>query len=372
VTMAPVGERRGAVGEEISATRRLPADAIRTGEAIELLAGKKLRQGTTAYIRHQARLARSVKRGRLTEYRRLGPGGVPHRHPRYYSRAEVLALRVSLERDGFTAASPSAYQRRTVQAITRRAEDEGLIRLDAAAELAGVTIAAARRWTQRGRFSARKIDGLWFFERAEVAAYRRPAAPQPSETIPCAFCGGPVTRQASKVRQAREVATKAGHEEPLVFCPECWANEPEARSLAHSRCKWRRGYRSPGRSRGMKAQWANGQRDLVAHRERNRQAWRSPKTAVDRADKSARERHGRGLSPERQDQVARKAMSRATKASQRSAKARELEANVARLWPTGMSGMAIANELYVTPQRVGQVARDLGLPRRPRGRPARM
>src|SRR5205085_11293426 len=118
-----------------------PADAIRSGEAIALLAGKALKVNSTAYIRHQGRLMRGAKHDRLTEYRLLGPDGAL-RHSRWYSRAEVLALRDSLAADGFTDKPPSAYHRRTVQAIIRRAEGEGLVSLADAAELAGVTIAA--------------------------------------------------------------------------------------------------------------------------------------------------------------------------------------------------------------------------------------
>lgn len=351
----------------ISTPAPLPADAITSGEAIALLAGKTLTVNTTAYIRHQARLARSATHGRLTEYRLLGPGGVL-RHSRYYSRAEVLALRDSLAEVGLTTAATS--QRRAVQAVVKRAERGGLIGLAAAAELAGVGIAAARKWTPRGRFGARKIDGLWFFDREQVAAYQRPAPRQPSETVPCAMgCGRSVTLQASRVRKARAVAGAGGHEGLLVFCHECWGTR-EARSLAHSRCVWRSGYSSPGRSRGLKDQWADGKRDMKAHRERTSQAWRSPKQAVERVDKSTRARHGHPLSEERGTEVARAARQRGQASSARSQQTRQLAAKVAELWPTGKTQMAIADELHVTQGRVAQIARELGLPPRSRrGRP---
>ena len=144
-----------------------------------------------------------------------------------------------------------------------------------------MTDAAARRWTEKGRFGARKIDGLWFFDKAQVAAYRRPAAPQPPETVRCALCGESFTMRASRVRKAREAAEATESDELLVFCSECWAT-PEARSLAHSRRVWQRGYSSPGRSRGLEAQWADGKRDMEAHIERTNQCWRSP-TASGRA-----------------------------------------------------------------------------------------
>jgi hypothetical protein len=348
----------------------LPADAITTGEAIAILAGKPLLQNSRAYIRHQGRLVRGAKQGRLTEHK-LGPG-----RPRYWSHAEVLALRDSLAADGFTAKPPSGYHARTVKATTRRAEQDGLVSLADAAELAGVTIAAARRWTEqpRGgpRFGARKIGGLWFFERAQVEAYRRPAAREPPETIPCVMhCGRSVTMTAAKARRAREAANVAGEDELLVFCPECWAT-PEARSLAHSRRVWQRGYSSPGRSRGLTAQWADGKRDMEAHIERTNQGWRSPTGAVGRVDKMTQTRYGHPLPEEGKAEVASNAMSRATRSSDRSRSARKVAAKVVELWPMEMSQMAIANELHVTPQRVGQIAREEGLPPRPRGRPARM
>jgi hypothetical protein len=353
--------------EPISAPAPLPADAVRTGEAIAILAGKKLRTNSTAYIRHQARLVRSAERGWLTKL--ISPAGTPGR-VRYYSRAEVLALRDRLANDGFTAAAPSAYQRRTVQAIIKRGEREGLVPLATAAKLAGVTEAAARRWAERGRFGARKIDGLVFFEKAKVIAYRRPAARQPSETIPCALCGDLVTMAASRARHARDVAAVAEHEDPLIFCSECWATT-EARCLAHSRRKWRHGYKSPGRSRGLEGQWADGKRDRTAHSERTSLAWRSATKAVERADKSTRARYGHPLSPESETKVARDARRRAQASSDRSAETRKLEAKVAELWPTEMSQMAIANELHVTPGRVAQIAQALDLPPRRRGRPRR-
>ncbi len=350
----------------ISTPAPLPADAIKASEAIALLAGKTLKTNTTAYIRHQARLARAAMHGRLTEYRLLGPGGAS-RHPRFYSRVEVLALRDSLKRDGFTTAAAS--QRRAVTVIVKRGEREGLISLETAAELAGVTPAAARKWTQRGRFGARKIDGLWFFDRAQVAAYQRRAPRQHPETIPCVMgCGRSVAMTASKARKARELAATAGHEDLLVFCPDCWAT-PEGRSLAHSRCVWRRGYSSPGRSRGLAAQWADGKRDKEQFAERTRQDWRSPKKAVERARKSTEARYDHDLSPDAVTEVARNARRRGQASTTRSASARALAAKVAKLWTTGKTQMAIADELHITQGRVAQIVRELDLPPRRRGRP---
>lgn len=346
-----------------SAPAALPADAIRTGDAIALLAGKALKVNSTAYIRHQARLARGGNRGRLTEYRLLRPDGTP-RHPRYYSRAEVLALRDSLEHDGFTRAA--APQRRAVQAILKRAEREGLVGVEAAAELAGVTVAAVRKWIVRGRFGARKIDGLWFFEHAQVAAYRRPAARQSTETVPCAMgCGRGVSLQASRARKARAIAAAAASDELLVFCSECWA-KPEARSLAHSRQSWPSGYSSPGRSRGLKTQWEEGKRDREAQRERNQEAWRSPKTAIERAEKSTQARYGHPLSDPRK--VGGRALSRAQRRSPRSHATRQQEERLKELWPTGKTVRQIADELRMTTDNVKKMRQRLGLPPRPRGR----
>jgi hypothetical protein len=354
------------LAEVSSGLAALPADAIRSRDAIALLAGKSLKANSTPYIRHQARLMRAARRGQLTEYRLAGPSGKA-RHLRYYSRVEVLALRARLDRDGFTTAAASAT--RTVRAIVKRAELEGLIPLAAAAELAGVGKAAARKWAAGGRFGACKIDGLWFFERAQVAAYRRPAPRQPRETVRCALCGEPFLMKAAAARKARTAAAAAESDELLVFCSDCWVTS-EARSLAHSRRVWRRGYSSPGRSRGIRAQWAEGQRDVEAHRERTTARWRSPKKAVEQAERSTQARYGHPLSDPRK--VARDARRRGQASTDRSQQARTLELQVRELWPTGATQMAIANEVHVTPQRLGQIVRDLGLPPRPRGRPRGM
>ncbi len=238
----------------------LPADAISTGEAIAVLADRTLKPpsrahpAATAYVRHQQRLVRGAEQGSLTEYK-LGP-----RRPRYWSRAEVLALRDRLAAEGFTDKPPVNYHRRTVEAIVKRAERDGLVSVEASAKLAGVTIGAVRKWIQRGRFGARKIGGLWFFDKAQVTAHKRPTPRQPPETVRCSLCGQPFTMQASKAQRAREVAAAAESDELLVFCSDCWA-KPEARSLAHSRQKWPSRYNAPERSRAITAQWAEGKRD---------------------------------------------------------------------------------------------------------------
>jgi hypothetical protein len=349
--------------EQSSAPAPLPADAIRTGEAIALLAGKTLKQNSTAYIRHQGRLVRGAEQGRLTEYK-LGP-----RRPRYWSRAEVLALRDSLGLDGFTDKPPSNYHRRTVQASVKRAERKGLIYIAEAAELRGVTIGGARKWFRQGRFGACKLGGLAFFNKAAVEAYRRRTPRQPPEMVPCFCCGERFPMKASKARKARAAAKKAESDKLLVFCPECYWTKPEARKLAHSRCVWRCGYPSPRRAAGIKRQWAEGKRDREAYAESNRQTWRSPKEAVKRADASTRKRYGHPLSDPRK--VERNARRRAQAASDRSQQTRTLELKVTELWATGATQMAIANEVHVTPQRLGQIVRDLGLQPRPRGRPPR-
>ena len=342
-------------------TEEMPLDAIRTGEAIALLAGKPIQQNSTAYIRHQGRLVRAAKQGRLTEYK-LGPG-----RPRCWSQAEVVALRDSLAGDGFTAKAPANYHRRTVQATVKRAEQDGLVSIAEAAELAGVTVAAVRKWIERGRFDARKIDGLMFLDRAQVAAYRRRTPRQPPETVPCALCGEPFAMKASSVRRARDEAAATGHDELLVFCSECWA-KPEARSLAHSRRVWTSGYESPGRAAGLERQWAEGKRDKEAHIERTKAAWRSPTAAVIRVDKSTQARHGHGLSPEDKAGVKGHALSRAQRNSDRSRATREQEQRMRELWAAGETVARIASLIGMTDSGVKTLRRRLGLPQRQAGR----
>jgi hypothetical protein len=344
-----------------SAVAPLPSDAIRTGEAIALLAGKTLTQNSTAYIRHQGRLVRSAKHGRLTEYK-LGPG-----RPRYWSRTEVLALRDSLASDGFTDKPPSNYHRRTVEAIVKRAERDGLITIKVSAELAGVTIGAVRKWIERGRFGARKIGGLWFLETAQVAAYQRPAPRQPPETVACALCGESLMLRASHVRRARAAAEAAGGDELLVFCSECWPT-PEARSLAHRRRVWRRGYSSPGRAAGLERQWAEGKRDVEAHTERTKQSWRSPTATVMRVEKSVQARHGHPLSPESAAVIRGRALSRAQRNSDRSRIRRGQEQRMAEMWTAGYTAKEIAEELNTTVSNVKEMRRRQGSPQRQPGR----
>ena len=354
---------RGIIGRVMSAEVQapLPADAIRTGEAIALLAGKPLTQNSRAYVRHQARLVRGAKQGRLTAY------GAP-RSPRYWSGAEVLALRDSLERDGFTAKPPSGHHARTVRATTSRAELDGLVGLVDAAKLAGVTPAAARKWFERGRFGARKIGGLCFFDQAQVAAHERRAVRQPPETVTCALCGEPFTMKASNVRKARAAAEEAGSDELLVFCSDCWATRKPARSLAHSRRVWRSGYSSPGRAAGLERQWAEGKRDVEAHIERTNKAWRSPTAAVMRVEASTQKRWGHDLSPESKTKLQSKAMSRATLNSDRSRSRREQERRMTEMWTAGETVAQIAARLNMTESNVKVMRNRLGLPPRQAGR----
>src|SRR5919204_1144253 len=56
--------------QDLAARLSLPTlgELIRPGDAIEIIAGRRLRPGTTAYIRHFQRLESAVLAGHISEY----------------------------------------------------------------------------------------------------------------------------------------------------------------------------------------------------------------------------------------------------------------------------------------------------------------
>jgi hypothetical protein len=116
----------------------------------------------------------------------------------------------------------------------------------------------------------------------------------------------------------------------------------------------------------------NGARDpehIRALQEGAAEMRRSPKRSVARLEAQMCS-YGSKPTEEQRAKVEGAAISRATRASDRSLSTRALEAKVAEAWPTGATQMEIANDLHVTQGRVAQIARELGLPSRRRaGRP---
>jgi hypothetical protein len=79
--------------------------------------------------------------------------------------------------------------------------------------------------------------------------------------------------------------------------------------------------------------------------------------------------HPAEYTSELQEAVRRRAHGRASTNSARSQATREVEQQVTALWSTEMTQMEIAHECHVTSARIGQIAKRLALPLRPRGRP---
>jgi transcriptional regulator with XRE-family HTH domain len=355
------------LAERIS-TPPLPPDPIWPRDAVVILASKPLRQGP-AYTRLWKRLAGEVERGRLTEY--VLVDGARGAGQRRYSRKEVRALARRLKAEGITSAPSSRH--RVVAAAAKRHENEGLMDTAAAAKLAGVQRTVPARWGREGRYGARKIDGEWFFVAAQVEKYRRRAEPQPSVPVVCAVCGEQHAVSAAEYRKAQARAkarTKArtdagGRAAPRFFHPEC-LKQPGAYVLRIADRK----PKGEHTSRATQAQWDAGVRDRAKAGERFRDAMQKLHKSLVRhpalIDKMTQTRYGHPLSGERKAIRETAARSRA----RRSPATRELEEKVRQLLAdTAMTQEEIAAEVHLTPQRVGQIISDLGLPPRPHGGP---
>jgi hypothetical protein len=344
-------------------TPPLPADAIWPGEAVEILAGRVLRFGT-AYTRQWKRLQGEVNRGRLTEY--VLVDGAPAAGQRRYSRKEVRALARRLSKEGITSAPSS--RRRVVEAAAKRVEGEGLIDTAAAAKLGNVERTVPARWGHEGRYGARKIDGEWFFEKAQVETYRRRAAPERPVNVVCAVCRKPHSVSAPASRRAWARAREAGRAAPQFFHPECLVEQPGAYVLRIAERKPKGEYRSCA----TQAQWDAGVRDRVKTGERlsheMTELHKNPARHTALIDKTTQTRYGHPLSEERRAELETAARGRALTDSDRSRATRELEADVRELMETtDMAQMEIAGELRITPGRVSQIAKTQRLTPRPHG-----
>ncbi len=269
-------------------------------------------------------------------------------------------------RDGLFAAGVNGRPAGRRKLLIAQAGRLGLIHSSTAVERAGVTRQAVSRWGRLKLYGARQIDGEWFFDPDLVPSEPSRARAEPHVTVVCARCQQPAEKKASDVRDA----IRRGHR---MYHADCWEQVRNER-LAVGRKKKRSPEACKRISEARKRTWAaDGKRD------RDQQAdvmanisdalRKSAKRHVDQVKAAIATRGYTPLTPERERDLARRARRRAQTPTARSMRTRELEEAVRELWATDKTQMAIANELHVTPQRVGQIVRGLELRPRPRGRP---
>jgi hypothetical protein len=341
-----------------------PQDLIGRGEAIAMLAGEELHpqgKGRGGYWRWYQRLERERKSGRLKSHSQAG------RREVYFARGDIDRLATELRG---TALTTRASRRRAKHALRERMEQQGLVSLPAAATQLGLKPASLRSRLQRGTIEGERIDGQWFLRPEAIAAARKRRAPRGSRlTVRCELCGAEREKTASQARGSER-----------HFCSDAhrleWLREETTakRITRRGRPDGPEGRRR--KSEATKRRWENGELDPEQIRQlgdatTNRQHWtRSKKKFPEGVDKMARNRYGHGLSEERKGELARRAHSKASLGSDRSRETRALEARVAELWRAPLTQMEIANMCHVSPGRVSQVAKELGLPPRRRGRPS--
>jgi DNA-binding CsgD family transcriptional regulator len=343
-----------------------PGDLITPKDAVEILAGRRLRTRTAGYSRQYQWLGAAAEAGCLTAHRLPG-----QQHVRY-SRREVQALAAALDAKGISYRSRS--RARVVAAIVEHTRPA----LVGIAELAeqGINEHAARGWAQRGLYGATKLGGCWFFDRALVAA--RPQRPprQPRVEVPCAGCEGTTRRGASEVQRAREHATARGRE-PQFFCKDCCAGGAHVRLRTKPGGGWKWTSRSRGRARAaLRASWSSGNRDrtkaAAVMKRTTDEVLSSEDRRVRREDARLRKLHRRGLRENEQAEQRKRARSYRQRKSGRSLSARQVEDDVARLWNLNLTHDEIGEQLGISPRHVRRIAKKRGLPaRRPGPRPAR-
>jgi hypothetical protein len=350
---------------------RLPADPIRQGEAIMILAGRCVSSASTAYNRQQMRLLAAVSRGTITRY------VIADRpHAARYSRTEVESLRAQWCEQGDSSRTTPKQRRADRLAALER---QGLVSARRAREVVAANTgwmpsrSMPDHWGRQAMYGARRIDSEWFFP-VDALPSKAPTRRQRSIALKCANCGALLERRASRIR---EMLARGG----TPRCDRCWRRVRSQVLLDARRERIASGavalVADETRSRMSQAQreaWRDGRRD------RDRQAEvmrgiasslrRSPKRHVEQIEKMMSTR-GVILTPERRRQLEGNALSRAQRGSGRSQTARRQELLLSELWTAGKTVAQIADELSTTIGNVKRVRRRLGLPQRAPGRPAR-
>jgi hypothetical protein len=345
-----------------------PDDLIRVGDAIEILAGKRLTSGTTAYHRHRQRLVAAA-----TAYT------LPRQRQRRYSRAEVLALREAFELDGVNGRPRS--RRRVLEALAARVKREtGRVSSAEAATIAGVSLTTAHSWGPR--YGGVQIGGCWFYDPAVIGQLKRRERNGGLIEVPCSGpCGGTIMRRASQVQRNRERAAARGVE-PVFICSDCWQATDVATRRAlirqRGRGKSSRGH-EPNVSTALRKQWAEDKRSRTAAAARIKSTVarlsRSPTRFLAWQEARLRRRWGRRLTEDERRRYAARALSLAQrtvgKGRDRSRAKAITEDTVTGLWEREeMTVDQIAEAAHVSRQQVWRIVKARKLPpRRPGRRP---
>jgi len=340
----------------------LPGDPIREREALEILAGRRLSGGARPYGRYRHRLLAAVRDDLVKRYVAFG-------QPRY-SRNEVETL-ARVDKESGVSARGMSHKTRSAR-LHARARRDGLIDLAETALITGLTEGAIRQGDKE-RFGGRKIAGQWFFERTLVEHYKRRARPQPAVERPCAGagCRRTVTRSAAKVAAAEARAVTRGRRTPLFFCSECRDRNRKLVKKKGGPVRQRPRSETHRRKIGEHTAARHEAGDFGTRAEQSarfsqvrKTVSRSPKLRVKRANNWIVSRYGRPLTDEERVRIETAARSERARLNS----TRILETKLRELWETEKTQMEIANELYVTPGRISQLATALGLPARRRGR----
>jgi hypothetical protein len=349
--------------ERVCTPAPLPFDSIREVEAIEILAGRRLKSGATQHGRMRQRLYAAVQRGDVTRYVLFG------------SRTRYRGREVEAERDRLQAAGVSTRRPASRGALRRaRMEADGLVDTSTAAALVGVPSRTAQGWAGRGLYGARKQWGQWWFERQSL-----PDAP-PNRTheapafVACAGCGQVQERPAWEIRNANLRGRR-------IYCAACWSEVGEEVTHTNLRDGRDRRYQKPvsetTRARMSDAhalRWQDADdHERAQKRDELRGGYdkllKSPKRKAATAASVLRGRTGREPTLDERRRWEGRALSRAQHGSGRSIATRDQESRLRELWPTRMTVRQIAEELGTSESNIKQMRRRLNLPERPRGRP---
>ena len=347
--------------DELSTGRDATHEWALPGEAIAILAGHPLPADTTEYnwwcdqLRAAANEGGLICRGRPTRGDRTVSA---------YSRPEVEAFKARLAVEGITG--PSTERARLIRA--RNPAAFGLRTTEEQAELEDVGISTVCMWAADPESGAVKIRGRWYFD-PEKAPRGRKHARSEQVSVPCSGeCGRSLMVWASVLRkvgrhycEACDPDSGRARQEGIAAAREAWdalsADEKHKRLSEGNRRAYEDG------TRGVNLDAARDALDV--------KVWSNATANHARLEKRSRTRWGRGLPRELVAKIKARARSRRQLKSTRSPSVARLRAELGELWADPTKTVPnIAAEMGMTESWVKVSRRRMGLPPRPRGRPA--